>query len=164
MYFKYKVWGSTFFITNFTAIIMFIISINNDSSKLSFYSGIYSIYIILLQYYINYYKYKELFNLATKNEQLVENRIYELKELYRSDLDNKYKENKYMSIMSNYLKDLEFYPNHSDLDVYLEKILKNTKKSTVRINVEYWLLMILNNIYPILNLLLSITVVLYILG
>ncbi|MEX1378314.1 MAG: SLATT domain-containing protein [Eubacteriales bacterium] len=119
-------WRISFFVSNFSAIFLFIISIYESDSTIALISGAYSIYIILLQYTINEFRYHEKYILASRNELLIEKKIAKLKKLVRisSDKDSDYLEKKYNKICDSYTKELEYFPNHSSRDFKLAKIRK----------------------------------------
>ncbi len=158
MYNKYTVWSFTFFITNCTAIFIFLMSVYKDSTALSYYSGVYSIYVILLQYTTNYYKYYEAHELTMTCEKKIESSIYKLKSLFRSEKSDIEKESEYMVIMDDYLKDLEFYPNHSDVDVKLSNLLK-LKNNSFWSMLNFLFYMYIGSFFAFINIIVAVVII-----
>ena len=130
----YHAWDTCFFIFNFSAISLFVTSVFLKDGKLGFISGIYSIYIILLQYTISKLRFHEKYQLAEQNQLLIEEKINRLKKIYRLGIDkilNKESlEMEYHQIYSEYLKELEYFPNNSNCD-YRFTLLQNEKNELI---------------------------------
>lgn len=149
-------WNLLFFIMNSLAIIMVILSIKLPlkSGFDAMISGCFSIYIILLQYFISNQNYSER-SLRFHYEQLeIEEMIYELKQLiYNKDvfLDIKME---YKSIIDKYIISLKNNENHEKIDDE-----KNTLEDNNSIDRRNKLDITMDNIFIYFNMVLVICLI-----
>ncbi len=154
-------WDIMFFLYNFTAIFMFVLSLYKKDDFLSLTSGIYSIYIILLQYTINLNRYHEKHQLARRNEILIEKKILRFKKMLLSeDMTEKEKLKEYTEIMDEYLCELEYFPNHEDIDLSDDIYEKLKKKKKTKL-IKFWL-KLKDNLFEVINLVILIVSILII--
>lgn len=114
-----SVWNILMLLMNATAIFLVVISLkyplkNNLDSVIS---GCFSIYIILLQYFLSNQDYKTR-SLRFHYEQLeIENLRYELKELLKKQsISKKMKQYCYNQIVQKYIISLKNNENHGKID------------------------------------------------
>lgn len=146
---KDSFWNNMFFMLNIIAICFFIVSLYKGNEFLSMVSGVYSIYVILLQYTINLKSYGERHALAKRNEMLIESKILKMKKLLYCKTEENIAIEKYNSIMDEYLRELEFFPNHSDIDLTDENY-KKIKKTNKTVSTKIWL-KLKDNFFELIN-------------
>lgn len=121
-------WKLVFFFLNIEAVVFIILSLNTSNTNIisndnfSVYTGIFSIYVILLQYYINELNYKERATKAHYHQLEIEDQILELKNLIMINNSKNPKTNEYEmlkqfnKIMNNYQLILKNNENHASID------------------------------------------------
>ncbi|NMH73644.1 SLATT domain-containing protein [Bacillus sp. RO2] len=122
-------WKLVFFGLNIEAVIFIILSLGGekvsakfDGTLFSVLVGVFSIYVILLQYYINELNYNERALKIHYHQLDIEDLILRLKELivYRNSRENKKNEFKmiedYMVILHEYQTILKNNENHDPVD------------------------------------------------
>lgn len=144
-------WNTLFFFLNFFAIILVISSLVVDANKtFVMLTSCYTLYVILLQYYISVKNYDER-SLRFHYHQLeLENNILELKNLVyvmnKKDINDLYDENRlindYNLIMAKYQLNLSNIENHISSDFKKDLSFKDQ--------------LTLDNVFIILNILMLI--------
>lgn len=115
-------WDFIFLVMNVFAIILLILSISNiDISHLTVISNIFSLYALILQYYINNFNYSERALRFHFQELEIEKSLLELKELLREvsigESDNECENNKkFTNIIEKYVIEIKGTENHSSYD------------------------------------------------
>lgn len=121
-------WKLVFFFLNIEAVVFIILSLNTSNTNIisndnfSVYTGIFSIYVILLQYYINELNYKERATKAHYHQLEIEDQILELKNLIMINNSKNPNTNEYEmlkqfnKIMNNYQLILKNNENHASID------------------------------------------------
>lgn len=140
-----RAWKFIFFIINIEAVIFVLLSFTNSVDAIEFWivhipfdllSGIFTIYVILLQYYINVLNYNERGLKAHYHELELRDLVIKLKVLLMRDGLDQYDEDKlideFESIVTKYQMALKNNENHSKIDndrtVYGKEIKENIKK------------------------------------
>lgn len=111
-------WNIIIFLMNIEVVFLVIYSLVDKGSKyVALFSGCFSLYVVLLQYYLSTLNY-EARSLKFHYEQLaIENLRLELKNLlFRSDSSYQKKANKYTEIMRVYQESLDGNENHDSID------------------------------------------------
>jgi len=111
-------WGTITLLFNVEAVIFLIISLRFplDSGFDAAFSGAFSLYVILIQYYLATLNY-EAKAMKFHYEQLeIENLRLKLKRLYHSVENTELLEERYANIVSEYQENLSGYENHGALD------------------------------------------------
>lgn len=138
-----KQWNFLFFLLNVLAVI-FVLSalVLISNNGFSFIASCYSLYVILLQYYISIQNYKERALRFHYHQLQLEDAIIQLKILifnYYDYSDNKVIE-KYKEIMNQHHLKLANIENHSDKDFLLGNE-KNNKKYKKEVNIDNFILL-----------------------
>ncbi|HDK2939910.1 MULTISPECIES: SLATT domain-containing protein [Staphylococcus] len=138
-----KQWNFLFFLLNVLAVI-FVLSalVLISNNAFSFIASCYSLYVILLQYYISIQNYKERALRFHYHQLQLEDAIIQLKILifnYSDYGDNKVIE-KYKEIMNQYHLKLANIENHSDKDFLLGNE-KNNKQYKKEVNIDNFILL-----------------------
>lgn len=133
-----KQWNFLFFLLNVLAVI-FVLSalVLISNNGFSFIASCYSLYVILLQYYISIQNYKERALRFHYHQLQLEDAIIQLKILifnYYDYSDNKVIE-KYKEIMNQHHLKLANIENHSDKDFLLGNE-KNNKQYKKEVNID----------------------------
>lgn len=114
-------WKRLFFWMNLEAVVFLIVSlvpnIGSDNNIALIISGIFSLYTILLQYYIDSLNFNERALRLHYHQLQLEQFILELKELIFKWQDTKeISVSKYLNIMRKYQLELGGYENHDEID------------------------------------------------
>jgi len=138
-----KQWNFLFFLLNVLAVI-FVLSalVLISNNAFSFIASCYSLYVILLQYYISIQNYKERALRFHYHQLQLEDAIIQLKILifnYYDYSDNKVIE-KYKEIMNQHHLKLANIENHSDKDFLLGNE-KNNKQYKKEVNIDNFILL-----------------------
>ena len=138
-----KQWNFLFFLLNVLAVI-FVLSalVLISNNGFSFIASCYSLYVILLQYYISIQNYKERALRFHYHQLQLEDAIIQLKILifnYYDYSDNKVIE-KYKEIMNQHHLKLANIENHSDKDFLLGNE-KNNKQYKKEVNIDNFILL-----------------------
>ncbi|MCG1130047.1 SLATT domain-containing protein [Staphylococcus epidermidis] len=138
-----KQWNFLFFLLNVLAVI-FVLSalVLISNNGFSFIASCYSLYVILLQYYISIQNYKERALRFHYHQLQLEDAIIQLKILifnYYDYSDNKVTE-KYKEIMNQHHLKLANIENHSDKDFLLGNE-KNNKQYKKEVNIDNFILL-----------------------
>lgn len=143
-------WKLVFFFLNMEAVVFIILSLNDSNvnhltnNNFSVYAGIFSIYVILLQYYINELNYNERATKAHYHQLEIEDQILDLKKLFiinnakTSNIDEQEMINQFIITMNNYQLILKNNENHASIDNLLNenKLKPNEIDSRVRDSSE----------------------------
>ncbi|KKI56556.1 SLATT domain-containing protein (plasmid) [Staphylococcus warneri] len=135
-------WNFLFFLLNVLAVI-FVLSalVLISNNAFSFVASCYSLYVILLQYYISIQNYKERALRFHYHQLQLEDAIIQLKILifnYYEYSDNKIIE-QYKEIMNQHNLKLTNIENHSDRDFLLGNA-KNSKPYKKEVNIDKFIL------------------------
>lgn len=136
-------WKFLFLTLNIEAVIFVILALSGHNNafvtedEFNTISGIFSIYVILLQYYINDLNYSER-SLKMEYHQLeIEDQLLKLKELMmelnRNGEETNEKITKYQLILSNYQLTLKNNENHKSLDRKMSIYRKEETKKIIQI-------------------------------
>lgn len=122
-------WKVVFFILNIEAVIFILLALSNiqinelfAETSFSLFSGIFSIYVILLQYYINSLNYRERALRLHYHQLDIEDLILRLKRIFliQNDSNQSFKDSQaieeYKIIMFEYQAFLKNNENHNSLD------------------------------------------------
>lgn len=116
-------WKFIFFILNFEAVLFVLLSLAGSKVNKSFgadeftlFAGSFSIYVILLQYYINELNYNERALKAHYHQLEIEDLILELKKILILSKDKLIAIDEHYSIMVKYQSLLKNNENHNSLD------------------------------------------------
>lgn len=119
-------WKFLFLILNIEAIIFVVLALSGHTNAFvindafNTISGVFSIYVILLQYYINELNYSERALKMDYHQLEIEDQILKLKELMMELNSNEEetdgKITKYLLILSNYQLSLKNNENHKSID------------------------------------------------
>jgi ABC-type multidrug transport system fused ATPase/permease subunit len=162
-------WKFIFFFLNIEAVFLILLSLagkelvpfNINPSYFSVFSGIFSIYVILLQYYVNELNYNERFLKIHYHQLEIEDLILRLKKLIllKNSNDDKIEEKElienFMSIMFEYQTILKNNENHDPVDNNKTKI-ENSTFNNIPIKNKVW-------DFTVDNILLNINMVLIVL-
>ncbi|WP_332651780.1 SLATT domain-containing protein [Lysinibacillus sp. 54212] len=115
-------WKIIFFFLNFEAVLFVLLSLAGEeinsfwgSTSFTLFSGAFSIYVILLQYYINELNYNERSLKAHYHQLEIEDLILELKRLIINDQGD-IEEAEFFHIINKYQLILKSNENHNSLD------------------------------------------------
>jgi ABC-type multidrug transport system fused ATPase/permease subunit len=162
-------WKFIFFFLNIEAVFLILLSLagkelvpfNINPSYFSVFSGIFSIYVILLQYYVNELNYNERFLKIHYHQLEIEDLILRLKKLIllKNSNDDKIEEKElienFISIMFEYQTILKNNENHDPVDNNKTKI-ENSTFNNIPIKNKVW-------DFTVDNILLNINMVLIVL-
>lgn len=126
-------WKTLFFWMNLEAVVFLIVSlvpdIGSENNIALIISGIFSVYTILLQYYIDSLNFNERALRLHYHQLQLEQFILELKELIFKWQDTKeISVSKYLNIMRKYQLELGGYENHDEIDRLKSKGYPQKKK------------------------------------
>jgi len=115
-------WKIIFFFLNFEAVLFVLLSLAGKeisqfwgSTSFTLFSGSFSIYVILLQYYVNELNYNERSLKAHYHQLEIEDLILEFKKLIINGKEN-IQETDYFHIINKYQLILKSNENHNSLD------------------------------------------------
>lgn len=152
-------WKFIFFFLNLEAVFFVLLSLGGESvntffgeDKFALLSGGFSIYVILLQYYINELNYKER-SLKSHYHQLeIEDQILKLKQIIiecnKEDKATNYPEqlNYLQNVMDNYQLILKNNENHESLD-NLKRLSREDKNIKISDYTTDNILLVFNKIF-----------------